>query len=156
MHNFIIVIGSYIIFESSLILFLVDWDLISQYSFQNGVVIISLHEIEISVFVYIMFFVSGLKSRKTHQRFCELYSSPALPKTVTLLWMQTVSIYTQYKFSSFIQLICSVRLFSSFILVSIFSIQFQLIFLTYYLLSFVPHLELFTILGPSGGTRGGA
>ena len=60
----------------------------------------------------------------------------------------TSQYYTQYKFSQYLY---SVQVQLVFISIDIPSIQFQLFFPTYYLLSFVTHLVLFTISSPNGG-----
>ena len=55
---------------------------------------------------------------------------------ITLLWMQLASDYTKYKFGQYLY---SVQVQLLFICIDIFSIQFQLFFLAYYLLSFIAH-----------------
>ena len=67
---------------------------------------------------------------------------------ITFLCMLLVSIITQYKLNQFY----SQYQFNKFLSVSIFlRFSYSYFFLPYYLLSFVAHLVLFTILGPSGG-----
>ena len=70
---------------------------------------------------------------------------------ITFLWMQPISIITQYKLNQYLFLV-SIQQVQYVLLVSIFLwFSYSYSFLAYYLLSFVAHLVLFTIPSSSKG-----